>query len=242
MPRINKFLLFLILMSLTACATAYKAQPLPFKMPSSYANAVAVGGTTVAAEAFANPKRAEEAFGFDVRGAGMLPLEVVFDNAGPHIFQINAGQTFLEDDGGNLWPILDEKTAYDRTTKYAATQKIFEEGAYSGLLGATAGAVIGAAIGIVSGRGVGEAIGKGAVLGAAAGATIGGVEGYNEQDEARRTIVNDLSRKSLGNKSIAQGLTYGFFFFPGEARSAKELRLQISEIDTGKTYMLRFKL
>jgi hypothetical protein len=243
MLRVNKGLhILVIFLFVTACATAYKAQPLPFRMPSSYANAVAVAGTTVAAEAFSDPKKAEKAFGFDVRGAGMLPVEVVFDNGGSHIWQINAGQTFLEDDKGNLWPILDEKTAYDRATKYAATKKIFEEGAYSGFLGATAGAVIGAAIGIVAGGRVGEAIGKGAALGAAAGATIGGMEGYNEQDEARRTIVNDLNRKSLGNRSIGHGLAYGFLFFPGEAQSVKELRLQVAETDTGKVYMLRFKL
>jgi hypothetical protein len=31
---------------------------------------------------------------------------------------------------------LDDKTAYDRTTKYAQTKQIVKEGAYSGLLGA----------------------------------------------------------------------------------------------------------
>ena len=69
----SRILAFLtILMFGAACATAYKAQPLPFRVPSSYANAVGVAGATVAAEAFADSKKAEEAFGFDVRGAGML--------------------------------------------------------------------------------------------------------------------------------------------------------------------------
>ena len=225
-----------------ACATAYKAQPLPFRAPSSYANAVGVAGATVAAEAFADPKKAEEAFGFDVRGAGMLPVEVVFDNEGPHSLKINAGQTFLEDEKGNLWPILDDKTAYDRTTKYAQTKQVVKEGAYSGLLGAAAGAVIGAAIGIVSGGKVGEALGRGAAAGAAGGAVLGGVKGYSEGDDARRTVINDFKNKSLENKPISGGLAYGFLFFPGEAQSAKELRLQLVETDTGKIYVLRFKL
>jgi hypothetical protein len=225
-----------------ACATAYKAQPLPFRAPSSYANAVVVAGATVAAEAFSDSKKAQEAFGFDVRGAGLLPVEVVFDNEGPHSFEINAGQTFLEDDKGNLWPILDNKIAYDRTTKYAQTKEIFKGGAYSGFLGATAGAVIGAAIGIVSGHGVGRAAGKGAAVGAAAGATMGGVQGGSAAYEARRTIINDLNKKSLENKAISRGLAYGFLFFPGEAQSAKDLRLQLVETDTGAVYALRFPL
>jgi len=231
-----------IFVFMAGCATAYKAQPLPFRVPSSYANAVVVAETTVAAEAFADTKKAEEAFGFDVRGAGMLPVEVVFDNGGPHLLKINAGQTFLEDDKGNLWPILDEKTAYDRTTKYAQTKQIFKEGAYSGFLGAAAGAIIGAAIGVVSGGRVGEGLGKGAALGAAAGATVGGLKGYSEENDARRSIINDLNKKSLENRSIPQGLAYGFLFFPGEAQSAKELRMQVVETDTGKVYVLRFKL
>jgi hypothetical protein len=231
-----------IFMFVAACATAYKAQPLPFRVPSSYGNAVGVAGATVAAEAFADRKKAEEAFGFDVRGAGMLPVEVVFDNEGPSSLKINAGQTFLEDEKGNLWPILDDKTAYDRTTKYAQTKEVVKEGAYTGLLGAAAGAVIGAAIGIVSGGKVGEALGRGAAAGAAGGAVIGGAKGYSEADDARRTIVNDFKNKSLENKPISRGLAYGFLFFPGEAQSAKELRLQLVETDTGRVYVLRFKL
>jgi hypothetical protein len=226
---------------LLGCSTAYKAQPLPFRAPGSYANAVRAGGVVVAAQAYADPKKAEEAFGFNIRGAGFLPVEVIFENEGSHDFKIVPGQTFLEDQEGNLWPILDERTAYDRATKYAQTNETFKQGAYEGLLGATAGAIIGAAVGIVTGTGVGEAIGKGAAVGAAAGATLGGVQGYTS-DEARRTIVSDLNRKSLENKAISKGLAYGFLFFPGEAQSAKELRLQLTETGTGKVYVVKLRL
>jgi hypothetical protein len=234
--------ILIIFMFGVACSTAYKAQPLPFRSPSSYPKSVVLAGITIAAEAFADSKKAGKAFGFDVRGAGLLPVEVVFENAGPHSLKIDAGQTFLEDDKGNLWPILDEKTAYDRTTRYAQTKQIFAEGAYAGFLGATAGAIIGAAVGIVSGGRVGEALGRGAALGAAAGATIGGAQGYAEADGARRTIINDLNRKTLENRPISRGLSYGFLFFPGEAQSAKELRLQLLVTDTGKAYVLRLSL
>ncbi len=240
--KIKIFSVFTVLLFLSACATAYKAQPLPFRTPGSYPNAVQAGDATVAAEAFSDPKKAETAFGFDVRGAGMLPVEVIFDNEGAHPLKINPSQTFLEDQNGNLWPILDEKTAYDRTTKYSQTKQVFKEGAYGGLLGATAGAIIGAAIGIVAGGSVGESLGRGAAAGAAAGATIGGVKGYTEGDDARRTIVNDLKMKSMENKPITRGLAFGFLFFPGEAPSAKELRLQLMETDTGRVHLLRLKL
>lgn len=242
MGRGMKIIIALLLFIVTAaCATSYKARPLPFRAPASYGNAEEVAGAVVAAQAYADLKKAENAFGFDVRGAGMLPVQVIFDNQGRHSLKINAQQTFLEDDGGYLWPILADQTAYERVTRYAQTKQVFKEGAYSGFLGATAGAIIGAAIGIVTGQGIGSAIGKGAAVGAAAGATIGGVKGY-ESNEARRLIINDLNQKSLENKAVAKGLSFGFLFFPGEAPSAKLLHLQLVEVDTGKAHVLKFNL
>ena len=239
-----KKILFIVGMVFLAagCGSTYKAKPLPFKAPSSYANAVAVSGATVAAQAYADREKAKEAFGFDIRGSGMLPVQVIFDNSGPHALKIIPEQTFLQDESGNLWPILEENFAYERATKYAQTRQIFKEGAYAGFLGATAGAIIGAAIGIVAGEGVGSALGKGAAVGAAAGATLGGVKGY-ASDDARREIINDLNKKSLDNQAVKPGsLAFGFIFFPGEAPSARLLRLQLTEVDTGKVFLIQFPL
>ncbi len=230
-----------ILILMAGCATAYKATPLPFRAPASYPNAVQFEEAVVGAQAFADPKKAEEAFGFDIRGAGMFPVQIAFENEGSRSFRINAEQTFLEDDAGNLWPVLSDRLAYERATKHSQTQQIVKEGAYSGALGAAAGAIIGAAIGIVAGEGVGSAMGKGAAVGAAAGATMGGVKGYNS-DEARRSVVSDLKQKSLENKPIGKGLSYGIIFFPGEAKSAKQLRLQLKETDTGRVHVLKLNL
>lgn len=142
-----------------SCSTSYKAKPLPFKAPSAYPNSTEVAGAIVGARAYIDPEEAKEAFGFDIRGAGMLPVQVVFDNQGPHPLEINGLQTFLEDREGNLWPILSSEMAYERATKYAQTKNIFKEGAY------------------------------------------------------------------------------GFLFFPGEAQSAKQLRLQVRETDTAATHV-----
>ncbi len=227
---------------LTACGPTYKAKPLPFKAPSAYPNAQEVAGSVIAAKAFVDSEETNKAFGFDARGAGLLPVQIVFDNQGTHSLEINASQTFLEDKEGNLWPILARNFAYERATKYAQTKKIFKEGAYHGFLGAAAGALIGAAVGIVTGENVAEALGKGAAVGAAAGGAMGGAKGYGS-DEARRTIIDDLRQKSLQTKPISpKSLAYGFIFFPGEAKSAKQLRLQVVEQDTGSfhTLMLKF--
>ena len=63
---------------------------------------------------------------------------------------------------------------------------------------------------------------------------MGGAEAYASND-ARSTVVRDLRDKSLENKAISPGnLAHGVIFFPGEATSAKQLRLQLKEKDTGK--------
>jgi hypothetical protein len=230
----------LLILIFFGCTTAYKIKPLPFKAPAAFPNMVNIEGSQIAAKAFVDPQETKDAFGFDILGAGMLPVEVVFDNQGPHPLEIVDHQTFLEDGKGNLWPILSNKIAYERATKYAETKKIFKEGAYTGFLGAAAGTLIGGAIGIVAGSNVGEAAGKGAALGAAAGATLGGAKAYGS-DDARREIITDLREKSLKNKAIEpKNLAYGFLFFPGEAKTAKNLRLQIRETDTGKNHVLNF--
>ncbi len=235
-------LVFLMVISLAfvgACST-YKPKPLPFKAPSAYPNARKVAGALVAAKAYDNPIEAKEAFGFDILAAGLLPVQVVFDNQGRHHLSINPRQTFLEDTQGNLWPILQKKLAYDRASKYAETKHIFKKGAYSGFLAGTAGAVIGAAIGIIAGESVLESAGKGAAVGAAAGATGGGLSAYGS-GQARHEIVRDLRMKSLRNKEIAPGtLAHGFLFFPAEAKRARSLRLQLVDEDTGRKFTVRF--
>lgn len=232
--------IIILVFMLAACSTAYKAKPIPFKDPSSFPNAQDALGVVIAAKAYVDVKEAKEAFGFNIREAGMLPVQIIFDNQNFKTLEIDPSQTFLEDNESNLWPILEKNFAYERATKYAQTKKIFKEGAYNAFLGASAGALIGAAVGIVSGDNVATSAGKGAAAGAAAGGVLGGAGAYSSND-ATKAITNDLHQKSLQAKSIEpQSLTHGFIFFPGEAKSAKQLRLKIIDVDTGESYVLLF--
>jgi hypothetical protein len=235
-------LLVIVLLTLTACATSYVAKPLPFKMPSAYPNAQTVDGAVMGARAYTDVKEAEENFGFDIINAGMLPLEVVVDNKSAHSFEINAGQTFLEDQEGRIWPVMSRDLAYDRATKYAQTKETFSAGARSGFFGATAGALIGAAVGVLTGEDVGRAAGKGAAAGGAGGAVLGGSQAYAYGD-AKREIMDDLKQKSLETKPIRPNdLAYGFIFFPAEAKTARTLRLHLVEKETGGSHVLSFGL
>lgn len=238
MRKANWVLFAVAAMVLVGCATSYNAKPLPFKSPAAFANRTQVSGAQIGAKAFVDSVETTEAFGFDILGAGMLPVQIVFDHQGEHPLEINSGQTFLEDNKGNLWQLLEREMAYKRATKYAQTKQIFKKGAYTGLLGAAAGTLIGAAVGIVTGEDVAASAGKGAAVGAAAGATLGGAEGYASQD-ARREITRDLQSKTMQNKAVQpKSLAHGFLFFPGEAEKVTKLRLQLKETDTGKVHNL----
>ena len=231
--------LSVLVFCLLACA--YQRQVVPFKMPSAYPNATEAAGATIAAKAYDSPKEAGEAFGFGIREAGILPVQVIFDNAGPHSLEIVADQTFLVDTEDNLWPILEARLAYDRVAKYTEMGKVVPEAGKSALLAGAAGALVGAAIGIVSGQSVGEYAGKGAAVGAAGGAIIGGAKGLTDTD-VQQQIREDLRTRSLERRAVKPGeIAYGFIFFPGEAKKSRELRLRVRVSDTGIAYPLVMK-
>ena len=225
---------------LASCAS-YERQVVPFKMPAAYPNAAAVAGATIAAKAYDNPEEASAAFGFDSRGAGILPVQMIFDNTGSHPLEVLAEKTLLVDEENNLWPILDQGLAYDRLAGKTELGRVAPEAAKGGLLAGAAGAVIGAAIGIVTGQNVAAAAGKGAAIGAAAGITMGGAKGLSDSD-ARRQIREDLQKRSLEKRAVPpQEVAHGFIFFPGEAKKPKELRVSIREMDTNRTHPLIMK-
>jgi len=227
----------LAVISLTACTT-YERKVTPFKMPEAYSNAKTVVGATIAAKAYDEKEEAAAAFGFDIRGAGILPVQVVFDNAGDHPLEIVTGKTFLVDEENNLWPILDQGMAYDRLNKATELGRVLPEAGKGGLLAGAAGAVIGAAIGIVTGENVAAAAGKGAAVGAAAGITLGGAKGMSDSD-VRGQIREDLQNRSLSAQTIApHQVAHGFIFYPGEVKKPKELRLSIRAVDTKQVYPL----
>lgn len=231
-----------IALVVTGC-TRYERKVAPFKAPQDSPNVVYVEGAAIAARSFADVREARDAFGFDIRAAGILPVQAVFDNQSAHPLTIIAEQTFLIDDDGNVWPVLDQNLAYDRLSKQTEMGEVAPQAAKRGLLFGAAGAVIGAAIGIVTGTNVGAAAGKGAAIGTAAGVVSGGGEGLGNQAEVQGKIKEDLRTRSLQYRAVRPGeLAHGFIFYPGEAKTAKVLRLQVKETDTGRISTFNMKL
>lgn len=233
-PLLSGLAAALVLVFLLAACSPYSQQVVPFRMPAAYPNMVRVSGLEIGARAFPEPNEAQAVFGFDIRGAGLLPVQVVIDNKGGYPLEINPAQTFLVDQQNNFWPVLDKRLAYDRVAKSAQPAAIGSSAATSGILAGAAGALIGAAIGIATGQNVGNYALGGAAIGAAAGATVGGAQAIGDHP-VYREISADLRSKSLENRPIKpMELVNGFIFFPGEAATAKEVRIQFREIGSDR--------
>jgi hypothetical protein len=87
---------FFAALLLPACA-GYKQQVVPFKLPSAYPNMTEVADAQIAAQAYEDAKNAEVVFGFDIRGAEILPVKVVFNNRGRNSLEIAASRPFPVD-------------------------------------------------------------------------------------------------------------------------------------------------
>jgi hypothetical protein len=225
--RVTIILLAVSLLFLPSCA--YKERVQPITLPSGANNYVVVNGVQISAAAYADKKTAKEAFGFDIRGAGLLPVQIVFQNDGDSPVSLVAEQTFLIDSRNQAWPVNTLDWTYSRVEKHVDVGEAAAGAAKPALLLGAAGALAGLAVGIVTGDNIGEAMGKGAAIGAAAGAVGGGISGYKD---ARGKIKQDLSQKALMNKEILPNqIGYGMLFFPGfaeEAQDATQLKLTLS--------------
>ncbi|NIQ98008.1 MAG: hypothetical protein GWN87_30535 [Desulfuromonadales bacterium] len=233
-----QYLVLATVLFVSACGGGYKSQEVPFRPPAAYTSMKVVAGAQIAAQGYAEPSEARQLFGFDIRKAGLLPVQVIIDNAGDDSLEINPQQTFLIDAEGNYWNLLDNRTAYRRVSESTEFGNVTDRAGRNAFWGALGGAVVGGAIAIVGGSNVGEAMGKGAVVGGSLGTVTGGAEAL-QSPEAEYQISRDLGTKALANRPIRPGeLGRGFLFFPGEASSASQLRLQVEAIRAGKLYTL----
>ena len=189
----------------------------PFKLPEAYANVQRVADTYVGARAWAQEEEARRAFGFDIIGAGLLPVQVSFDNRGSQTLVIVPTQTFLINGKQELFPVLSDTEAYDRIARGVKLKEGVKGLAQGTLLGAATGALIGAAVGVASGGRAGDYAMRGAAAGAAGGGILGGLGGAGET-QVPQTITDDLTRHDLRNRPIKPGeLAYGLILFPREA-------------------------
>lgn len=236
------FIALLLISIMAVACTGYEYKPIPFKAAEAYPNNVKVFGAVVAAKAWIDESEARSAFGFNIRGAGLTPVQVVVDNKGDQTLLIVPDQTLLMDEEGNLWNLLPAKVAYERIDKHVAPGRMGAQGGTQAMIGAAAGGILGAAVGIVSDGDIGEYAMKGAAAGAAVGAVGGGYKGLDDP-RSKEMIADDLRTRNLKDKAMKpKAISHGFLFFPGEIKKAKVLRLKLQNATAGKVEILELPM
>ncbi|MGM0643615.1 MAG: hypothetical protein ACQETC_07575 [Thermodesulfobacteriota bacterium] len=224
--KLTALFLFLALM---LCSCGYQDRVQPVNLPDASENAVNINGLKLTATPYTDRKKAKEAFGFDIRDAGLLPVQLVFKNDGDSVVDLIGDQTFLIDRENRAWPVISSERTYKRVKKHTDIGETISGTAKPGLLLGAAGAVAGLAVGVITGENIGEYAGKGAVIGGTAGILGGGAKGYQE---ARDKIRQGLKDQSLKKREIMPGqIAYGMIFFPGYAKEAQDaawLKLTLS--------------
>jgi len=229
--RLTAVLVAVLAASLIASCTPFDERVPPVPLPSTEFDHIDIQGAQVTAQAYLDPKQAQAAFGFDIRGAGLLPVRVALDNQSFSVVRINPQQTFLVDRIGQAWPVLTADQAYNRINRKVELAEMGKSAGKSAVLLSAAGAATGFGLSVILGSAIGTPVAQGAAAGAAVGAITGSTDALNGL-EAK--IRQDLVRKTLRNQRVQPGeLAYGVLFFPGkeEARSAQSLRLSI-ELDS----------
>ena len=163
------FVLVLALLVLFAGCATHGDRVAPIPAPDSQQSRVELAGVKFAANSYLDADASERAFGFDARGAGLLPVMVVVDNQSAEDVRILGSQTFLIDAREQVWPLLSTEQANQRVASHVEVGETAKGAGRPALLLGAAGALAGAAIGVVTGENVAEAAGKGAVLGGTSG-------------------------------------------------------------------------
>src|SRR5918992_4402356 len=153
--------LFLAIMALSACAT-YGERVAPVPLPGVQAGHIDIQGAKMPAKAFADDREAHKALGFDIRGAGLLPVRLVIDNQNPGAVSVAPDQTFLIDTEGQAWPLLTAEQAYQRVRSHVELGETAKSTGKPAVLLGTAGGPGGAARGGLLKRREGGGGGRGA--------------------------------------------------------------------------------
>lgn len=118
LPRAFRIRLAITLLPLLILAAAgpawfaYDTRTVP--SPEPEAVWIELAELQVAAAALEDSDTARRTFGFDIRGAGLLPVRLAIENRGAHPARLDPPQIFLIDGQGLAWPLLTAGQARSR--------------------------------------------------------------------------------------------------------------------------------
>ncbi|MGL4209683.1 MAG: hypothetical protein ACRCTY_09890 [Candidatus Adiutrix sp.] len=216
----------LLVFVLAACATKYEYKPIAAKDATAYDNVVSVFGAHIGAEVYYNDALVKQVFGFNLKSAGVVPVQLVIDNGSATPLTILSGARVL-DTQGNWWELLPDQVVFSRVNEYTKGGVDGGQLAQRTVLFGIVGGLAGAVTGIVTGTNIGEAAGKGAAIGGAVGASSAILNAENNPGSPA-AVTRDFSDRNLGGRVVAPGTSQsGFLYFPAEMKKPVRLRLYV---------------
>jgi hypothetical protein len=220
-------LVLALVLVLGACAPRYEFKPVPVRPIAGYPNRTVLPEGEIGAAAYSEPGRLKAVFGFDLKKAGVIPVQVRIENRSGDT-DLTIVEALLTGRDGQGWEVLPSGVVYDRVDKFTGGGLSGEQGVRRTLLWGLAGGVVGAAVGVVTGSNVGEAAGKGAAIGGAVGAASAIIGPGVDDDEAMMDIQRDFSGRSLDHATVKAGRTAnGLLYFPAECGDPARLSLTL---------------
>ena len=213
--------------AVTACAPRYEFRPIPVRPIAGYANRTSIPEGQVGAVAYSQSSQLKAIFGFDLKKAGVLPVQARIDNDSANATLVLV-EALVTGRDGQSWEPLPSSVVYDRLDRYTGGGLSGEQGVRRTLLWGLAGGIVGAAVGVVSGSNVGAAAGKGAAIGGAMGAASAIISPSVDENDSMMSIQRDFSGRSLDHASVPpQASANGLLYFPAECQDPIRLSLTI---------------
>ncbi|MDR2386356.1 MAG: hypothetical protein LBE80_02065 [Deltaproteobacteria bacterium] len=217
--------LLAVMLIAAACAPRYEFKPVPIRPLEGYSNLINFNGGLVGAHAVYDSKEVVKFFGFDLKKAGVIPIQLSVKNNLPQESLILAKANLLDAEG-LLWEVLPSDVVVRRIDEHTSGGLSGDQGLRRSLLWGLAGGVLGAAIGVASGTSVAEAAGKGAAVGAAIGVTSSIAQAGTDTSSDAGEIQRDFSTRDIDHATIKAGETVnGLLYFPAESAQPKRLKL-----------------
>jgi hypothetical protein len=222
-----------VMLVTASCAPRYEFKPIPVKSLDSFTNLTTFPEGRAGAQAIYDSKEVTRFFGFDLKKAGVIPVQVAVANTQAGAPLVLSKAT-LQDAEGLLWEVLPSDVVIRRIDEHTSGGLSGEQGVRRSLLWGLAGGVLGAAVGVATGTSVAGAAGKGAAVGAAVGIASSIGQGGMD-DQTGYDIQRDFSTRNIDHSSIAPGDTAnGLLYFPAEASKPTKLHLSFKTATGGR--------
>ncbi|MDR3204675.1 MAG: hypothetical protein LBV23_08015 [Deltaproteobacteria bacterium] len=236
----SKIIMFLaIIMVASSCAPRYEFRAVPMRPIEGYPNRVSFPEGSTGAYAYYESAELIKVFGFDLKKAGVIPIELRVENDGAKS-PIVLVEAALTDQSGQMWAVLPSDVVYRRIDDHTSGGLSASDGARRTLLWGLAGAAVGAAVGVVGGSSVAEATAKGAAAGAGLGVASSVIESGLDDEDKSNDVYRDFSKRSVEHLVVAPGdSTNGLLYFPAEASRPAKLNLKLRIGSTTRKVSLR---